>query len=57
MSSLPDRYKGARDRLGLSQEDVSVLVGVTSAAVGKIERGLTENPRNLAAHAKVLGVS
>lgn len=57
MSSLAERYKQARTTAGLSQGDLAKLTHCTPTVISKIERGLTLTPRNLAAHAKYLGVS
>ncbi|EJB8454788.1 helix-turn-helix transcriptional regulator [Vibrio parahaemolyticus] len=57
MSSLAERYKNARIAAGLSQGDLAKLTHCSTTVISKIERGLTNTPRNLALHAKYLGVN
>lgn len=55
--SLAERYKQARLQAGLSQSELAELTFCTTTAISKIERNFVANPRNLDAHAKILGVS
>lgn len=56
-STLGARLKDARINKGLSQGELGDLVGVSQAAVGKVELDRTENPRGILKYASVLGVS
>jgi transcriptional regulator with XRE-family HTH domain len=57
ISTLGTRLKAARNHKGLSQGELADLVGISQAAVGKVELDKTENPRGILKYASALGVS
>lgn len=57
VGTLAERLKIARERLGLSQQQLAEEVGVSQQAIGKIEGGVTLQPRNLKTIAEKLSVS
>jgi SOS-response transcriptional repressor LexA len=54
MKDLPDRLKAARKRLNLSQRKLGDRVGLSQAAINKIEAGNTLQPRTIKAIAAAL---
>ncbi len=56
MSSLADRVKMSRERLGLIQEDLAKACNISQNAIHKIEAGDTKKPRNLLELARALNV-
>jgi transcriptional regulator with XRE-family HTH domain len=54
-SPLADRIRQARERLGLTQQDVAAAVGVSLRTFGNWERGETVPQRRLAKLEDVLG--
>ncbi|MGJ7533919.1 MULTISPECIES: helix-turn-helix domain-containing protein [unclassified Variovorax] len=57
MSTIGSRIKEARGALGWSQVQLADEVGVTQSAIGNIESGLRQRPRELVSLAKALRVS
>ncbi|KEY58470.1 helix-turn-helix transcriptional regulator [Serratia sp. DD3] len=57
MNSLAERLKVAREKCGLSQLQLAEKVGLTQQSIGKIESGVTVQPRKLKQLALALGVS
>ena len=57
MGTLGDRLRESREKKKLSQQELADKVGVSQQAIGKIESGVTQNPRNLKVIAEVLGVA
>lgn len=53
---IAERIKKARERVGLTQVDLALAVGVKQQSIQKIEAGKTKQPRNLEQLAKVLQV-
>ncbi|QEQ96258.1 XRE family transcriptional regulator [Neptunomonas concharum] len=54
---LKDRFKTARKRRGLSQQEVADGIGVAQNAIAKIESGETKQPRKIEDIAAFLGVT
>lgn len=50
----PESLKKMRKELGMTQEDVGDILGITKAAVGYIERGQTTSPLQVLAYGIVL---
>ena len=57
MSTIGSRIKEARSALGWSQVQLAEEVGVSQSAIGNIESGLRQRPRELVSIAKALRVS
>jgi transcriptional regulator with XRE-family HTH domain len=57
MSTIGIRIKEARSALGWSQVQLADEAGVTQSAIGNIESGLRQRPRELVSLAKALRVS
>jgi transcriptional regulator with XRE-family HTH domain len=57
MSTIGSRIKEARNALGWSQVQLADEAGVTQSAIGNIESGLRQRPRELVSIAKALRVS
>ncbi len=57
MGTLGERLRESREKKKLSQQELADKVGVSQQAIGKIESGVTQNPRNLKAIAAVLDVA
>ncbi|UVH54699.1 helix-turn-helix transcriptional regulator [Variovorax paradoxus] len=57
MSTIGSRIKEARGALGWSQVQLADEAGVTQSAIGNIESGLRQRPRELVSLAKALRVS
>jgi transcriptional regulator with XRE-family HTH domain len=57
MSTIGSRIKEARNALGWSQVKLAEEAGVTQSAIGNIESGLRQRPRELVSIAKALRVS
>jgi transcriptional regulator with XRE-family HTH domain len=57
MSTIGSRIKEARSALGWSQVQLADEAGVTQSAIGNIESGLRQRPRELVSLAKALRVS
>lgn len=57
MQTLAQRLKYARERKGLSQEELAKLAGTTQQNIQNIEAGVVERPRKIGAIAKALGES
>lgn len=57
METLAERIKYARERQGLSQQDIAKKAGISQPTYFKIENGLTLKPRNILDLAKALNVS
>lgn len=57
MSAIGSRIKEARSTLGWSQVQLAEEAGVTQSAIGNIESGLRQRPRELVSLAKALRVS
>jgi phage repressor protein C with HTH and peptisase S24 domain len=56
MTKLGEFIAARRAELGMSQEELGQAVGLSDAAIGKIERGETLRPNNLAAFSGPLNV-
>jgi len=56
MSGIAERLKQTRKALGFTQAELASRVGVSQSAIGNIEAGLRERPRELLSIADVLGV-
>lgn len=56
MSTIGDRVREERLRLGLSQQALARLAGISTSAVGNVEAGIRNQPRSLVSLARVLGV-
>ena len=56
-TTLASRVRAIRKGLGITQEDLARLAGLTASTVAKIEQGTMANPRldTLAGLAKALG--
>jgi len=54
---LKDRFRQAREKAGLTQEELRIIVGVSQNAISKIESGETKKPRDIIKYARALGVS
>lgn len=54
---LQDRFKIARERIGLSQRELAERVHASQVMISKIEQGRTSQPRRLEDFARVLNVS
>lgn len=57
MDSLANRLRTAREKAGLSQDELAVRVGLSQQAIGKIESGITSQPRKIKDIAQALNVS
>lgn len=57
MHTLAQRLKYARERKGLSQEDLAKLAGTTQQNIQNIEAGVVQRPRKIGAISKALGES
>lgn len=57
MQTLAQRLRYARERKGLSQEDLAKLAGTTQQNIQNIEAGVVKAPRKIGAIAKALGES
>jgi transcriptional regulator with XRE-family HTH domain len=57
LKSLGQRVAWARERLGLSQSDLTRKAGMTQSAIGNIEAGIRTRPRQLLELAQALNVS
>lgn len=57
MSEIKDRLREARRNKGLSQAELSKLLGVSQASIAAIEAGRNKRPTNLVSIAKALDVS
>lgn len=57
MNMFDKRFREARKAKGYTQLELAKLSNSTQSAIYKIENGKTDNPRNLAVYAEVLGVS
>lgn len=57
MNTLAERLTWARERLGLSQQEVADLAGVSQGTIANLETGFRRNPRELLAIAKAVKVS
>lgn len=55
--TIGSRIKEARSALGWSQVQLADEAGVTQSAIGNIESGLRQRPRELVSIAKALRVS
>lgn len=55
--SLADNIRIARENKGLSQDDLADLIEVSQQTIGKIEKGIIKNPRNIKKIASALDVS
>ena len=53
--SISERIKERRKALGITQEQLAKMVGVSQNAIHKLEDGTTKKPRNILELAKVLG--
>lgn len=54
---LADALRGARERLGLSQREVSKAAGISNTTISRLERGsITADPDTLKALASTLGL-
>jgi len=56
MNGIAERLKQTRKALGFTQAELASRVGVSQSAIGNIEAGLRERPRELLSIADVLGV-
>jgi len=56
VKDLSDRVLWARNRLGISQEQLAIKAGVSQGTIGNIESGARKKPRELVAIATALGV-
>lgn len=45
MNEIGERLKQSRKQVGLSQVELANITGLTKAAVGQIESGITKSPR------------
>lgn len=54
VNSIAERLKWARERLGLSQQQVAEVAKVTQGTIANIESGLRRNPRELIAIARAV---
>lgn len=57
VNTLAERLKSARDALGLSQEQLANLAGVSQGTIGNIESGARKRPREIIAIAKAAKVN
>ncbi len=57
MDTLADRVRAARLEAGLSQAELADRIGKKQQTIGKIEKGLTLNPKFLVEIADALNVS
>lgn len=57
MGTLGERLRESREKKKLSQQELADKVGVSQQAIGKIESGVTQNPRNLKVIAAALDVA
>ena len=57
VNSISERMKSARKDAGLSQVRLADIVKVSPGAIGNIEAGIRQNPRELLAIADALGVN
>lgn len=54
---LADVLRGARERLGLSQREISKAAGISNATLSRLEKGsITANPDTLKVLASTLGL-
>jgi transcriptional regulator with XRE-family HTH domain len=56
VTSLADRLKMVRERLGLSQADLADQVGISPGAIGNLEAGTRKTSRSLLQISRALGV-
>lgn len=56
-TTLPDRIKATRQKLGWSQARLASEAGVSQSTIGNIESGFRQRPRELVSIAQALGVS
>ncbi len=56
MTTIAERLKRAREKSGLSQNELAEKVGLTQQSIAKIENGLTSQPRKIKELALALGV-
>ncbi len=54
--TLGERVAELRESLGWNQHELGQKAGTTQVTIANIESGITQNPRNLAQLAKILGV-
>lgn len=57
MTTLADRVKRSREKLGLNQKELAKLCNVSQNAISKIESSGTQQPRNLVQIANALKVN
>lgn len=57
VNTLATRLKSSREALGLSQEQVATLAGVSQGTIGNIESGTRHRPREILAIAKAVKVN
>lgn len=57
MGTLGERLRESREKKKLSQQELADKVGVSQQAIGKIESGVTQNPRSLKVIAAALDVA
>lgn len=57
VNTLAQRLKEAREALGLSQEQLAQLAGVSQGTIGNIESGTRKRPREIVAIAKAVKVN
>lgn len=57
VSSIGDRVRDERARLGISQQTLARLAGVSTSTIGNLEAGIRSQPRALLSIAQALGVT
>lgn len=57
MTTLSERLKETRRKIGLTQAELGTRIGVSQNAIQKIENGETKEPRNILQLAEALGVN
>jgi transcriptional regulator with XRE-family HTH domain len=57
MKTLAERTKEARERLGMTQQELADAAGVAQGTIGNIERGRGQRPREAAKIARALKVN